>query len=229
MQAKDIMTSKVVSVRPDATVAEVAQLLLQRNISAVPVVDADGRLVGLLSEGDLIRRSEIGTERKRSWWLDILTGEGEKAGDYVRAHGRHARDVMTTEVVTVSESTDVAAIATLLEEKRIKRVPVVRDDRVVGIVSRSNLLQGLVARGAQPAVARSDTDIRTQVVSELDDLSWLHPTQLNVIVADGVVDVWGYVETADQKKALRVAIENVGGVKGVKDHVSVLPHYLAGA
>lgn len=229
MQAKDVMTTNVVSVTPDSTVSEIAQILLQRNISAVPVVDADGRLLGLVSEGDLIRRSELGTERKRSWWLDLLAGEGERAQEYVRAHGMHARDVMTGHVITVNETTDLAEIATILEEKRIKRVPVVRDGKIVGIVSRSNLLQGLIARGAPAPVATGDEDIRIRIVSELDELSWLHPTQLNVIVADGVVDVWGYVETAAQKDALRVAIENVGGIKEVKDHVNVLPHYLAGA
>lgn len=229
MQAKDVMTANVVSVAPDATVSEIAQILLQRNISAVPVVDADGRLCGLVSEGDLIRRSELGTERKRSWWLDLLTGEGERAEDYVRAHGIHATDVMTTHVITVKETADLAEIATLLEEKRIKRVPVVRDGKIVGIVSRSNLLQGLIARGAPAPVATGDEDIRKRIVGELDELSWLHPTQLNVIVADGCVEVWGYVETKAQKDALRVAVENVGGVKRVVNHVTVLPHYLAGA
>lgn len=229
MQAKDVMTSNVVSVSADATVVEIAQLLLQRNISAVPVVDDDGRPIGLVSEGDLIRRAELGTERKRSWWLSLLAGESEHASDYVKAHGLRASDVMTRDLVTVDVDTDLAAIATILEEKRIKRVPVVREGRIVGIVSRSNLLQGLVARGPGPEPAGSDDEIRTRITVELDKLSWLHPTQLNVIVTDGAAEVWGYVESQEQKEALRIAIETAGGVSDIRDHIAVLPHYLSGA
>jgi CBS domain-containing protein len=227
MLAKDVMTSSIVSVTPETTVSEIAKLLIDRGISGVPVLEADGSLAGVVSEGDLIRRAEIGTEGRRSWWLDLLTGESEKARDYVKSHGRHARDIMTKDVVTVAETTPLSDIATLLEERRIKRVPVVRDGKVVGIVSRSNLLQGLAF--ALPGPAASDaTDVRGRVIAELDGLSWLHPTQLNVIVSDGVVEIWGYVDSGEQKQALTVAIENVEGVTEIRDHVGVMPHYLAG-
>lgn len=226
MLAKDVMTPNVVAVAPETSIHEIAQLLLQRKISGVPVLEEDGSLVGLVSEGDLIRRIDAGEENGRSWWLSLLTSESEKARDYVVTHGRNARDVMTTDVVTVCESAELGAIARLLEERQIKRVPVMRDRRVVGIVSRSNLLQGLAS---SPAAAAEKGDLRTRVIAALDELDWLHPTQLNVIVADDAVEVWGYVESAEQKSAMRVAVENVEGVDTVRDHVGIMPHYLAGA
>jgi CBS domain-containing protein len=231
MKAKDVMTTNVISVAPDATIAEVAAVMLERNISAVPVVGADGVMEGLVSEGDLIRRTELGSEIKRSWWLQFLTGEAERASDYVKTHGRHARDVMSTQVVTVDEETSLADIATILEERRIKRVPVVSGGRIVGIVSRSNLLQGLVARrGAIEAVVpANDNELRNQIMEVLAELSWLRPTQMNVIVDKGVVEIWGYVEVKAQRKALLVAVENVPGVNEIRDHTGVLPHFLAGA
>ena len=154
MQAKDVMTTKVVTVQPDARVEHIAALLLERSISGVPVVDADGRLLGIVTEGDLMRRPEIGTERHRGWWLRLFGDERERAAEYARAHGSRAADVMTRNVVTVSEETSVGEIARLLEEHRIKRVPVVRDDKVVGIVSRANLLQSW--RRGPPRPPRSD-------------------------------------------------------------------------
>ena len=226
MLAKDVMTPNVVAVAPETSIHEIARLLLQRQISGVPVLEDDGNLVGLVSEGDLIRRVEPQAEDRRSWWLNLLTSESEKARAYVVTHGRSARDVMPTDVVTIPESAELGEIARLLEERQIKRVPVMRDQKVVGIVSRSNLLQGLAS---SPATAAESDDLRTRVIAALDGLDWLHPTQMNVIVANGAVEVWGYVETAEQKSAMRVAVENVEGVENVRDHVGIMPHYLAGA
>lgn len=227
MFAKDIMTSNVVSIGPDMPIGEIAKLLLDRRISGVPVVSDDGALIGLVSEGDLIRRAELGTANRRSWWLDLLTSGEERAADYVKTHGKHARDVMTKNVVTVEEGASMSEIAALLEEKRIKRVPVVRDGKVVGIVSRSNLLQGL-AFDVGGVFAQPTGDLRSRIQADLDALDWLHPTQLNVIVADDVVEIWGDVESPEKKSALRIAVENVEGVGEIRDHVSVTPHFLAG-
>lgn len=221
MNAKDVMTTPVVTVTPDTTVREIAALLLERRISAVPVV-ADGRLVGLVSEGDLLRRHEIGTDRKRparSWWLALIDGPGASA-EYVKSHGTHARDIMTRDPITVAEDTPIAAIATVLETHRIKRVPVLRGAELVGIVSRANLIQALAARGPQEAAARAGDDdaIRRQLLAELEHQSWWQTGLSNVIVTDGVVHYWGLFDSEAQRAAARVAAENVPGVHRVEDH-----------
>ncbi len=148
MRAKDVMTSPIVTVGPEATVQEIAKLLIERQVSGMPVLDQGGRVVGIVSEGDLMRRVEHADERHRSWWLKLFSDEITEATEYVKTHGRRAAEVMTRDVVTVDEDTPLHEIAALLEERRIKRVPVVRDGRLVGIVSRANLLHGLAARAS---------------------------------------------------------------------------------
>lgn len=221
MNAKDIMTSPVISVAPDATVREIAALLLDMRISAVPVLDG-GRLVGIVSEADLLHRHEIGTDgsvRARTWWLRLF-GADSSAAHYVKAHATKARDIMTREVVTVTPDTSLERVAWLLESRRIRRVPVSRGERLVGIVSRSNLVQALAA--SQPAVKRaaapSDAAIRERLNAELARQSWWRSTYANVVVTDGVVHYWGDVGDEGDRDAARVAAENVPGVRGVEDH-----------
>jgi CBS domain-containing protein len=226
MQARDVMTTSVVSVGPDTRVEEIARLLLERRISGVPVVDAGGRILGIVTEGDLMRRPEIGTERRRSWWLRFFADPRDRAEEYAKAHGSRAENVMTRNVVTVTEETSLAEIAHLLERHHIKRVPVVRDGLLVGIVSRANLLQGLAAgrQAVVPARSRDDQAIRAEVIRTLDRESWLTHSPLNVIVTDGVVELWGFVESDEERRAIRVAVESVPGVVGVKEHLgSVQP------
>ncbi|MDP2623233.1 MAG: CBS domain-containing protein [Actinomycetota bacterium] len=220
MLAKDIMTTNVVTVTPDARVREIAQLLLKRHVSAVPVVDAENRVVGIVSEGDLMRRPETGTERHRSWWLTLVAGSEDLARDYAKAHGVRAADVMSGNVVTVTEDTPVGTIARLLEERHIKRVPVLRNDKLVGIVSRADLLRGLASRPAQPGVSPSTDDraIRERLLQTLRTEPWA-PTYLTVIVTDGMVHFWGVVSSEEERDALRVAANTVPGVRGVEDHL----------
>ncbi|MFZ2100032.1 MAG: CBS domain-containing protein [Oricola sp.] len=222
MQAKDIMTTTVVTVRPDASIAEIAHLLLERRISAVPVVDSAGRLLGIVSEGDLMRRPESGTGRHPSWWLSLIASPDERAMAYVKAHGRHARDAMTRDVISVSEEASLEDVAELLEKHRIKRVPVLRDSKLCGIVSRADLLHGLVARKAAPAASASDGAIKVAVENALPEAT-VRPDFLNVVVSGGVVHLWGAVESDAQKQAARVAAESVPGVKDVRDEIGVLP------
>ena len=220
MQAKDVMTSGAVTVTPETPVQAVAKLMLERRISAVPVVDAKGRLQGIVSEGDLVRHVESGTER--SWWLKLVVDRDATAVDYLKSYGRTAADVMTRDVVTVSERMPLAKIATLLERHRIKRVPVVRNGRVVGIVSRANLLHGLAARRTPRADAvASDREIRLRVLKELDKAG-VDRLHVNVIVAQGIAEFWGFVDTEEQRRALRVAAQNVKGLKRAVDHVQLL-------
>jgi CBS domain-containing protein len=224
MKANDIMTTPVVTVSPVATVREIAELLLERRISAVPVVE-EGRLVGLVSEGDLLHRYEIGTDRdrpERSWWRGLIGGEpGEAAAKYVKSHAMHARDVMTRDVITVNVDTSIAAIAAVLEAHRIKRVPVLRDGHPVGIVGRANLIQALAAHPhptEKPRRTRSDDSIRRELLAELESQPWWRSSASSVTVTDGVVHYWGLLDYGDQTDAARVAAENVPGVRKVEDH-----------
>lgn len=216
------MTTSIVTVNPDTQVYKIARLLLQHRISAVPVVDDHGRVMGMVSEGDLMRRSESGTEGRIAWWLDLLAGPEERARLYLKSHGLTARDVMTRKVITADENTPLEKIATLLERNHIKRVPVLRRGKLVGIASRANLLHGLVARGGKGANATSPstTRIRNGVMAEFQRMG-LRTDLVNVVVADGIVQLWGWVESATQHKALALAARRVTGVKSVKNIVSI--------
>ena len=222
MQAKDIMTTSVVTVSPDTTVPEIAKLLLERRISAVPVIGEAGQLLGMVSEGDLMRRSENETERHRSWWLGLLDAPEQTAFDYIKSHGRHASDVMTRDIVTVGEDAMLEEIADQLEKHRIKRMPVLRDGKMLGIVSRADLLHGLVARRAAPASTAKDSEIRATAQAALEEAG-VRSTFVTVVVADGVVQLWGAVDSNAEKQAARVAAEGVPGVKGVDNKIAVLP------
>jgi CBS domain-containing protein len=231
MRAMDVMTTNVITVRPGTPVQEVAKILSEQGISGVPVVDAGNRLVGIVSEGDLLHRVETGTERRvqrrrRSWWLDTIGSDEELARDYVKSHGRTARDVMTSEVISVSDTTELADIANLLETKRIKRVPVVKDGQLVGIVSRANLVRALAAAGARLTAdaATDDRTIRQKLLEELRGQEWVHTWAADIIVRDGIVHIWVSDDRPEEERqALRVAAENIAGVRGVEEHIVPAP------
>jgi CBS domain-containing protein len=234
MRAMDVMTTNVVTVSPDTPVQEVAKILSERSISGVPVVDTGNRLVGIVSEGDLLHRVETGTERRpdrrtgrrRSWWLDTIGSNEELARDYVKSHGRTAKDVMTSEVTSVSDTTDLADIANLLETKRIKRVPVIKDGRLVGIVSRANLVRALAAAGSRLSAdtATDDRTIRQNLLAELQGQDWVRTWAADIIVRDGVVHIWVSDDRPEEeRRALRVAAENIPGVRGVEERIVPAP------
>lgn len=226
MRARDVMTTQVVTVLPDTSVREVARMLLINRISAVPVVDTEGRILGMLSESDLMRRAETGTDEHHSWWLSLVADLRVEA--FVKSHGLHAKDVMTREVVSISEDASLEEMATLLERHRIKRVPVVRDGKLVGIVSRANLLHGLVAR--QDGMERSggDPSIRAAIMDSVGRIG-LPRHFLNVVVSDGTAYLWGATQSQAERDAVRVAAEITPGVKRVENHLFVLPARLRGA
>ncbi len=221
MRAGDVMTTQVVTVGPEAGVADVAKLMLDRRISGVPVVDGAGRLVGIVSEGDLMRRAELITER-RPWWLALATSPEEKARAYVKAHGLHVRDVMTKDAVTIDEDMPLDRIAELLEAHGIKRVPVMRDGRLVGIVSRANLLQGLAAGKAGQRNPEDDT-IRSAIMAAAEGEAGVRTSLVDVTVANGVAHLWGNVGSEAERNAVRVCAENTKGVREVKDHIRIMP------
>ena len=219
MKARDVMVSPVISVKPSCTVKEVAKTLLERRISAVPVVDDTGKLAGIVSEGDLMHRAEIGTQRRHSWWLRVLTGDDALAAEYTKAHARTVAGVMTRDVITASPDTPLHEIAALLERHSIKRVPIVRDGALLGIVSRANLLQALASSHKDLDIQLSDTAIRDRILAHLNNQPWAHTLLLNVTVNGGVVDLWGITGSDAERKAIRVAAESAPGVTAVNDHL----------
>jgi CBS domain-containing protein len=224
MKARDVMTTSVVCVSADERVDEIAKRLLEKKISAVFVVDDEGRPVGIVSEGDLMHRVEAGTERARSWWLRLLANPRTLANEYVKSHGLKATDVMTRPLISVSEHTDLAEIATLLETRGIKRVPVIRDGWIVGVVSRANLLRAWASVRSWTGPAKPlDQAIRAQLIEELKAQPWASAEAKSIIVSDGVVHLWGIVATEEERAATRVAAERIEGVQAVEDHLVVMP------
>ena len=191
MKARDVMVSPVVTVKPYSSVREVAKTLVEKGISAVPVTDDSGKLVGIVSEGDLMHRSEAGTERQRSWWLRLMAGDDMLAADYVKAHGRKVADVMTRNVITATPAMPLDEIAILLEMNSIKRVPIVEDGQLVGIVSRANLVQAVASAPKGLEIPLADSAIRDKLLAHLKAQPWAHTGLLNVTVSDGVVHLWG--------------------------------------
>lgn len=223
MNAAAIMTAPVVTVTEDTTVREIVTLLLARGISGVPVLDAAGRMTGLVSEGDLLRRAELGTQKRRGSWLAFFTGTATLAHEYVRAHGEVARDIMTRSVISVAPDASLADIADVMEERRVKRVPVLDGETLVGIVSRSNLLRTLASTA--PAVAGANADdgaIRVALLAELGNQAWSRRSDNSIVVSDGVVHLWGLVATHEEQRALELAAKGIAGVKAVQSHMIVL-------
>jgi CBS domain-containing protein len=222
MQASDIMTATVETVAPDTEVPEIARRLLARNISAMPVVDGQDHVVGIVSEGDLMRRSENETERQPSWWIRAFAEPEARARDYVKTHGMCAKDIMSREVISVSEETSLADIAETLEKHHIKRVTVMRGTKLVGIVSRANLLQGLVAAGATTTVSAGDRDVRADIINATLKAG-LNMEHVSVVVADGTATLWGMVGSDAEGVALGVAAKRVAGVDRVENNINVMP------
>ncbi|MGY8666436.1 CBS domain-containing protein [Bradyrhizobium sp. UFLA05-109] len=219
MRAHQIMTRSVISVTPDTTIVEAANIMLKRHVSGLPVVDENGKLVGVVSEGDFIRRSEIGTQRKRGRWLKFILGPGKSASDFVQEHGRKVSEVMTTSPVTITEDTALAEIVDIMEQNNIKRLPVVRGDKVVGLVSRANLLQAVASLARQvPDPTADDDHIRSRIIDTMEKNDWC-PFGLNVIVRDGIVHLSGVITDESARRAAIVAAENIDGVKKVHDHL----------
>ena len=220
MNASDVMTREILSVGPDTTVAEAIRTMLDNRISGLPVIDEAGRLVGILTEGDLLRRGEMGTERQRSRWLEILMGPGRLAGEYVRTHGRKIGEVMTRDVVSVTLDTPLKEVVELMERHRIKRVPVLDGEVLVGILSRADLLRALLgALEEKPAAATTDEEIRERIRRELAKTAWVPRDGIAITVENGVVDLNGVILEEKEREALRVVAEDAPGVKAVEDHL----------
>lgn len=224
MKAQDIMTRKVVCVSRDTPVPEIAELLLNNHISGVPVVDDKMHVVGIVSEGDLLRRVEIGTEKHRGRLASFFTSVSRSAEEFARARGLRAEDVMTETVISIPPDMPLPEIVDILEKRGVKRLPVVTKDRLVGIVTRANLVRALVAipSAKDKPGASTDVAIRGQLIEELDKHPWGHRPASDVVVTEGVVHFWGICSSTSEIRALRVCAESVPGVKGVVDHMIVV-------
>jgi CBS domain-containing protein len=220
MNVSDVMTPDVVSVPPDAPVAMAAQLMLQKRISGVPVINDVGNLVGIVTEGDFLRRAETGTGRRRPRWIEFFMGPGRLADEYVRLSGRKVSDVMTHEVRTVPPDTPLEKVVGLMERHNIKRVPVVDNGKLVGIVTRANLLHAVASFAHEIApLSAGDAAIRDQLLAALKDQPWAPVTAIDVTVRNGIVRLSGIITDERQRQALRVAAENIHGVKEVEDNI----------
>ncbi|WP_238367919.1 CBS domain-containing protein [Mesobacterium pallidum] len=230
MQAKDIMTTSVISVPQDGKVEDAVRLMLEHHVSALPVVDSEGALKGLVSEGDLMRRVRDTDGLRRSWWLELLGGSGNSAQDFIKLNSHHIADVMTRDVVSVEEDTPIAEIARLLEKHRIKRVPVLREERVVGIVSRANLLHALSAipDGALGEPSEDDRVLRSKIDEALKEVPGATVNLINYTVDKGNVAIWGVADSDFEENAIRVAVENVSGVHSVDIHMGRLAAWAYG-
>jgi CBS domain-containing protein len=222
MKAIDVMTKDVVTIRPEASVHDVARLLLDSAISAVPVVDAKGQVLGMVSEGDLIHRHETGTERRRPWWLRALVDNVTLAEEYAKAHGRQVRDVMACPVVTVAPSTELREVATLMDTHRVKRLPVVENGRLIGIVSRADLLRVFASRQETEGGGDADQGIRAILLDRLKDEPWTALGEQNIRVVDGVVQFRGVIGSEEERRALHAAAEGIPGVQGIEDHTRLM-------
>ena len=222
MKAADVMIPNVITVGVDASIGEVAAILLNNHISAAPVVDENGELVGIVSEGDLIRRPEIGTSERHSWWLELISNEWASATECIKSHSRKVADVMTRDVITAKPDTPLGDIAALLERNRIKRVPIVEGGKLAGLVSRANILQALASatKKLSSLTTANDSELRKKVQSRLAAEPW-HPSMLTVTVQDGTVDLWGLVHSVEQKKAAQLAAESTPGVGAVVNNIIV--------
>jgi CBS domain-containing protein len=222
MKVHDIMSTKVVTVSPSTSVRDIAALMVEKHVSGLPVLNDNGTLVGMVSEGDLLRRPEIGTEKHRRRWVSFFTGVDEQAREFTKSHALRAGDVMTEQVIHVSEETPLGDVVGLMEKHNIKRLPVLSHGKLVGIVSRVDLLRALATVQAEPMppLAKSDADIRAAMNDVLKNEEWAMSAMVNVIVSEGVVHLWGVIDSDDQRHALRVAAENIPGVTGVEDHLS---------
>lgn len=224
MRAHEAMTRDVVTVTSETPVADIAALLVRHRISAVPVVADDNKVVGIVSQTDLSHRGETGTEKRRKWWLEMFADPDTRAREYIKSHGLTADDVMTRFVVSVSQQATLAEVAEILDTHRIRQVPVIDDGRLVGMISRSDLVRKLAEVKIGASSVRPDNGALQQAIwTELKAQPWLKSAYINLTVQDGIVELWGAVDSNEQRRALRILVEGVRGVQRVEDRVGLVP------
>jgi CBS domain-containing protein len=228
MQAHEIMTKELITATPDTLVTEIAKLLVQHRIGAIPVLAADGRLVGLVSQTDLAHRSETGTEKRRKWWLDLFADPNAQAREYIKTHGLAAKDVMTRVIFSVAYDASLADVAEALDTHHVRQLPVVRDGKIVGIISRADLVRALAqTAGASMTTGPTNGELQRLLWEQIRQQPWLESAYLNLSVKDGVVELYGAVQSPDQRSALLVLVNRVSGVRRVVDELTLMPRVVA--
>ena len=222
MKAQDIMTRDVTTVSPNTSVRDIAAVMVEKHISGVPVLTDNGQIIGMVSQSDLLHRAELGTERTYKWWFRTFADSNALAQDYAKAHGRKAHDIMSRYVVSVRDDAELRDVADILDNYRIKRVPVVQEGRLVGIITRGDLVRALSQVQISKAAKKIDNAALHKTLHDrIRTQSWINESYINLTVNDGVVELWGYVETVDQHSALRSLVEETDGVSRVEDKLSV--------
>jgi CBS domain-containing protein len=222
VKARDVMTRDVISVRPDALLRDIAILMVEKHISGVPVITDGGNLIGMVSQSDLLHRTELGTERKHKWWFRILAGSSTLAREYAKAHGLKAHDIMSRYVISIRDDADLRDVADILDKRRIKRVPVINEDRVVGIITRGDLVRALsLVQASKTARSVDNATLHKTLHDRIKSKSWINDNYINLTVSDGVVELSGFVEREEQRHALNVLVEETEGVNRVEDKISV--------
>ncbi len=228
MNAQEAMTKDVITVGPEATIGQIAGLLVRHRISAVPVVSEDNRIVGIVSQTDLGHRSETGTEKKRKWWLEVFADTDTKAREFIKSHGLKAHDIMSRVVISVSKHADLSEVADILDTHRIRQVPVMEDGKLVGMISRADLVRKLAeVRITAPAIRPDNGALQKAIWDQIKAQPWLKSAYVNLAVKDGVVELWGAVDSNEQRRALRILVEGVSGVQKVEDNVGLFPKVVA--
>jgi CBS domain-containing protein len=230
MKAHDIMTKDVVFIRPETSVREIAALMTEKRISGLPVLGADGTLLGIVSQSDLLHRWEIGTEPKYKWWLKVFSDSDSLARAFSKTHGIKAKDVMTCHIISVKHDTDLGDVAALLDRSKVKRLPVLQNGRLVGLITRSDLVKAF-SQTPKPASKQvvDDALLQRALADKMRGQTWLNQTYLSIVVDQGIVQLWGYTSSHDQRQALKILIEETDGVKSVDDRLSVgSPMLMAG-
>jgi CBS domain-containing protein len=224
MKAYEAMTGNVISVGANTPVREIAALLVQHRISAVPVVSAEGRVIGIVSQTDLGHRSETDTEKRRKWWLEMFADSNAKARDYIKTHGSVANDIMTRFVVSVPKDAQLSEVAEILDTHRIRQVPVMEHGKLVGMISRADLVRKLAEATITPSPTKPENGVLQKAIwQRIKAEGWVHSALVTIAVKDGVVELWGAVSSDEQRRALRLLVEGVSGVQRVEDHVGLLP------
>jgi CBS domain-containing protein len=223
MQVSDVMTRRVISVPPNHSIDSAIELMLKHHISGLPVIDDKGKLVGVVTEGDFLRRPEIDAERRRPGWREALLGPSEAAKSYVHSHGVKVKDVMTQNPVSVAEDIPLDRVVQLMESRNVKRLPVVRGAKVVGIISRANLMRALVSiHRAIDRAAKDDAKIRARILDDIARQSWGAGVIIDVVVRDGVADLWGTIYEPEQARALGALVESTPGITRVRDYLTCM-------
>lgn len=225
MRAHEIMTAKVHTISPDTGVGDIARLMASERISGVPVVSEDGSLLGIVSESDLLHRAETGTEKTRKWWIALFLDADTRARDFIKCHAHKASDIMCRYVISVDDNAKLSEVADILDTNNLKRVPVLKAGRMVGIITRGDLVRALANADATTSGQVADAaELQKALNERIGKQNWLNPAYINVVVTDRSVELWGLVGSHDQHKALLILAEETAGARHIDDHLVVGPH-----